>query len=165
MRSGKKWFTLPTVPSIRIVYATTSGHTEYVVKEIQQYAQAKWPQLSMELKRAETAASEDLSNVDLLILATSSWNTGNVEGQLNPHMFHFLMDIAKDVKLNGQKVAAIGLGDERYFYTCKAADHLEDYIKTHGGTLLQPTLRIINEPYGQEEKFHEWADTILHPTL
>ncbi len=113
------------------------------------------------MQRAESATPEDLLTDDLLILASSTWNTGNVEGQLNPHMHAFLTDRAKDVQLNGKNVAIIALGDERYRYTANAAMHLEEFVKTHGGKMIMPTLKIVNEPYGQEGKVTEWGKELL----
>ncbi len=75
-------------------------------------------------------------------------------------MHALLMERAAAADLKGKKTLAIGLGDARYRYTCKAADRLETFVNTHGGTLLAPALRIINEPYGQEETIRAWADTI-----
>jgi hypothetical protein len=44
------------------------------------------------------------------------------------------------------------LASSRYFYTARAADHLQHYIKVHQGRLIVPTLKITDEPYGQEEE-------------
>ena len=49
---------------------------------------------------------------------------GGMEGQLQPHMHEFLLKRAKDVDLKGKNVAVIALGDERYYYTARAGDHL-----------------------------------------
>ncbi len=144
---------------IQILYASTSGHTEYVVEQLAKFLQEK--KIGAEVLRAEKAQPEDLLKGDVLVLATSTWNTGNTEGQLNPHMYHYLLDIAKDVELKGKKIAVIGLGDERYHYTCRAADHMEKFVEAHGGELVQPTLRIVNEPYGQEAMIRTWGEGLL----
>jgi flavodoxin I len=146
------------VPSIHIVYASTSGHTEYVSGVVGQALREAG--MEVEIQCAEKTKAEDLLRGDVLILAASTWNTGNVEGQLNPHMFTLLLDRAKDVQLRGKKMALIALGDERYFYVANASKHLEAYASAHGGQQLLPTLKIINEPYGQEEKMREWADRL-----
>lgn len=112
-------------------------------------------------QRVELAKPEDLLKGDILILASSTWNTGGPEGQLNPHMHAFVHGLAKTADLKGKSVAVIGLGDERYFYTALAKEHLETFVKTHGGQLLEPSLTIINEPYGQEEKIKEWAKRLV----
>ncbi len=142
--------------SLHIIYASTSGHTEYVVDRL--LATVKGVQA--EKQRAELTKPEDLLRGDVLVLASSTWNTGGPEGQLNPHMFALLMDRAAQIDLAGKKVAVIGLGDARYHFTCAAAEHLETFVTSHGGTLIAPTLRIINEPYGQEKTVEKWAATL-----
>lgn len=111
--------------------------------------------------RAEEASTEDLSKGDVLLLASGTWNTGGREGQLNSHMHEFLLTRAKDVSLKGRRVACIGLGDSRYRYTAYAAVRLEEFVKAHGGTLLLPALRIVDEPYGQEKKIETWGKRLL----
>ena len=147
--------------SLHILYASTSGHTEFVVETLRDFLHARKPDLSVEVLRIEKAQAEDLTKGDVLILASSTWNTGGPEGQLNPHMHAFVTGRAKDAKLGGKTVAVIGLGDDRYHYTCRAAEHLENFVKGHGGKLLEPTLRIINEPYGQEDVVQEWGSGLL----
>jgi flavodoxin len=110
--------------------------------------------------RAELATPEDFSKADVLLLASPTWNTGNVEGQLNPHMDALLRDRAKDVRLNGQKILLVALGDKRYRYTANAATHMEEYVQTHGGTLLLPSFKFLNDPYGQESIVEEWIPSI-----
>lgn len=146
--------------SLHIIYASTSGHTEYVAEEVKKMLEEASSGIQVTLERVEIAKPEDLMKGDVLILASSTWNTGGPEGQLNPHMFSYLLGRAKDVQLAGKKVAVIGLGDHRYRYTAKAAAHLEDFVRSHGGTLLGPILRIVDEPYGQEAKIIEWTNQL-----
>ncbi len=143
--------------SLTIVYASTSGHTEYVVDVLIDVLGEKDKSMRVIKQRAELTKPEDFTKADVLLLASSTWNTGNVEGQLNPHMHDLLMVRAATADLAGKPVAAIGLGDERYFFTARAADRLTDYIKIHQGQLLLPTLKVVNEPYGQEDKVRTWA--------
>lgn len=147
--------------SLHILYASTSGHTEFVVETLRNFLKARMPKLDIDVVRIEKAGAEDLAKGDVLLLASSTWNTGGPEGQLNPHMHAFVTGRAKDAKFGGKSVAVIGLGDDRYHYTCRAAEHLETYVKTHGGKLIEPTLRIINEPYGQEDAIQEWGVMLL----
>lgn len=146
------------MPTLQILYASTSGHTEHVIETI---AAALPSDIDVEIQRAEVAKPEDLLQGDVLLLASGTWNTGGVEGQMNPYMHRFLREHAAKIDLQGKKVLVVGLGDDRYRYTAHAADLLEEFVSTHGGSLLAPTLRVINEPYGQEEKVHVWVDAIL----
>ncbi len=125
------------------------------------FLKEKAPQISVRLLIAEQAAPEDLLHGDVLLLASGTWNTGSIEGQLNPHMHELLKKRAASVDLKGKKVAVVALGDERYYYTCRACDHLEQFVKERGGVLLCDSLRIINEPYGQEEKVKKWGEKLI----
>lgn len=150
--------------SVNIIYASTSGHTEYVIQVLEEHmrsCQVSGVSFQVNVKRAEAAGSGDLLTGDILVLASGTWNTGGVEGQLNPHMYEFLLGRAKDVHLKGKHVAIIALGDDRYFYTCRAGEHLRQFVQTHGGHVLEPPLLIVNEPYGQEEKIRAWGEKLL----
>ncbi|MBI5155814.1 flavodoxin domain-containing protein [Candidatus Peregrinibacteria bacterium] len=148
------------MPSLQIIAASTSGHTDYVVTNVTIFLKTKVPNVSVTVIRAEQAKAEDLLKGDVLLLASGTWNTGGSEGQMNPHMHAFLRERAADAKLKGKKVAIIGLGDARYRYTAKAKDLLEEFVKSHGGELLLPSLKIVNEPYGQEEAIKKWAQEL-----
>jgi len=142
---------------LHIIFASTSGHTAYVVDALIDSLKSTTPGWEIEETLAERAQPEDLLSGDVLLLASSTWNTGGIEGQLNPHMWALLYDRAKTLDLAGKPCACIGLGDHRYFYTARAADDLQHYVKAHHGRLVVPTLKIIDEPYGQEEAVRVWG--------
>jgi flavodoxin len=150
-----------TVPILHIVYASTSGHTAYVLETLTDFLKQEMRELVIKKQRAEQTKPEDLLDGDVLLLASSTWNTGGIEGQLNPHMHALLKERAKSQNLKGMKCALVGLGDDRYHYTVKALQHLHDFVETHKGTLLLPGLRIVNEPYGQEERVRAWGKELL----
>jgi flavodoxin I len=142
---------------LNIVFASTSGHTEYVVDALTESLKSIAPGWGIEEMMAEKAEPQDLLSGDILLLASATWNTGGIEGQLNPHMWGLLHDKAEILDLTGKPCACIGLGDHRYFYTARAADHLQHYVTAHHGRLIVPTLKIVDEPYGQEEAIRAWG--------
>jgi flavodoxin len=146
---------------LHVVFASTSGHTEYVVEALIDSLRSIIPGWKIEKTMAEKAQPQDLLRGDVLLLACATWNTGGIEGQLNPHMWLLLHDKAKTLDLAGKPCACIGLGDHRYFYTARAADHLQRYVKAHHGRLIVPTLKIIDEPYGQEEAVRVWGKQLV----
>jgi flavodoxin I len=146
---------------LHIVFASTSGHTEYVVDALIDSLKSIVPGWEIEETMAEKAQPQDLLSGDVLLLASATWNTGGIEGQLNPHMSVLLQEKAKTLDLAGKPCACIGLGDHRYFYTARAADRLQHYVKAHHGRLIVPTLRIIDEPYGQEETVRVWGKQLV----
>lgn len=119
---------------------------------------AVWP--GAESIRVELAKVEDLQKGDVLCLASSTWNTGGIEGQINPYMHRYLKEQVKDADLQGRRVVLISLGDHRYHYTCGSADHMKEFVETHGGVVVEPMLKIVNEPYGQEEAVKKWVKEI-----
>src|SRR5260370_41739525 len=80
---------------LRIVFASTSGHTEYVVDALIKSLKGIAPGWEMEKTMAEKTQPQDLLRGDILLLAAATWNTGGTEGQLNPHMWRLLLDKAK----------------------------------------------------------------------
>ncbi len=145
---------------IFLSYASTAGHTEYVTDILMNFLQDVGG-VTVERKRAEICVPEDLLKGDVLVLASGTWNTGGVEGQLNPYMHRLLKEQASKTDLKGKKIACIALGDERYHYTAEARVHLEEFVRTHNGTLLMDSLVIVNEPYGQEKAVREWGREFL----
>jgi flavodoxin I len=146
---------------VHIVFASTSGHTEYVVKALVESLNSTAPGWTIEETMAERVQPQDLLKGDILLLACSTWNTGGIEGQLNPHMWSLLRDKAQTLDLVGKPCACIGLGDRRYFYRARAAEHLQQYVKEHHGRLIIPPLEIIDEPYGQEEAVRVWGRQLV----
>lgn len=143
--------------TISVIYSTATGHTEHVVNVLITELTKTLPAIRITQQRAEVTKPEDLRKSDVLILACGSWNTGNIEGQLSPYMHDLLIVRASAEDLKGIHAAAIGLGDERYYFTARAAEKLTDYLTDHGATVLLPTLKIINDPFGQEKKVTAWA--------
>lgn len=153
-------YTAP-VPSLRIIFASTSGHTEFVIDTLIERILECAKDIAVHKQRSEEAAGEDLTKDDVLLLASGTWNTGSVEGQLNPHMHELLLKKTTNVDLKKTPCAVIALGDDRYFYTARANEHLSRFIIDHGGRQLLPALTIINEPYGQEDRIRHFADELV----
>ena len=150
-----------SVTSLHIIYASTSGHTEYVVDTLMAYLKEKAANLEITKQAAEQASPGDLLRGNLLILASGTWNTGGVEGQMNPHMHEFLLKRAATADLKGRRVSIIALGDERYYYTSRAGEHLRSFVQSHGGVIAGDPLVVVNEPYGQEIRIHKWGSQLV----
>lgn len=142
-------------------YSSTSGHTEYVCQVCANHISKKKRSFDCELKLIETVTKKDVDAADIVLLASGTWNTEGIEGQLNPYMHRFVHKDFADYDFKNRPVLIIGCGDARYKYTCRAAQYLEEYVWSHNATHIEPTLRVINEPYGQEQQFIDWCDTIL----
>lgn len=158
---GSPAFSLLSVPSLHIVFTTSTGHTEYVVEALAAFLAARAPKLTVERQLAETAEPADLLRGDVLLLACGTWNTGGTEGQLHPRMSSLLQERAQSSDLQKKPCTFIALGDDRYIYTARAAEHLTQFIAQHNGVLCADPLVIVNEPYGQEERIEKWGEKLL----
>ena len=147
--------------TLHIIYASTSGNTEYVVDELIDYIRRTMPEIKIERQRAELAHPKDLLRGDVLILGSGTWNTGGSEGQLSMYMDALLRDRAKDLDLQGRFITFISLGDDRYYFRTRCTEHFLRFQREHNGTLFVPPLVMVNEPYGQEDKIHRWAEKLL----
>lgn len=147
--------------SIHFIYASTSGHTEYVVDILARYLEENAPAITVEKQRAEMAKGEDLLRGDVLILGSGTWNTGGIEGQLNMYLQRLLHERATNLDLQEKPMTCISLGDERYYYTTRCTEHLLRFIREHGAKIFIPPLVLVNEPYGQEEKIRKWGRKLI----
>ncbi len=144
--------------SISIIYASTSGHTEYVMQILGDALREAGQEVTT--TRCEKAMAADLTKGDLTILACGTWNADGVEGQLNPHMRAFF-DRVKEADVSRTTLAIVGLGDARYRYTGRCIEHLQKFRMAKKAAQLLPPLLIVNEPYGQEERVRGWAQKVI----
>lgn len=152
--------TASSMTRLHIIYASVSGHTEYVVEVLEKLLKEK-RNVSVEKQRAEQSEVEDLLRGDVLLLACGTWNTGGIEGQLSPFMHTLLKEKATNIDLQRKNVAFISLGDSRYYFTTRCTEHFQQFRKEHNGQQLLSPLIILNEPYGQEERVIQWGEKLL----
>ncbi len=148
------------MPSLTIIYSSTSGHTEYVVETLAAFFATASPSIHVKKLKTELASPQDLTHADLLILASGTWNYGGREGQLNETMHRFLFEPSERVSLSGKRIAFISLGDDRYYHTTRCTEQFMRFLKSSGATMALIPLIIVNEPYGQEEKIRKWGEKI-----
>lgn len=147
--------------SLTIIYATSSGHTSYVIDTLVSVLSEKAKNCRVIRQRAEVTTIEDVHSAESILFACGTWNTGNTEGQLNPFMHQLLHETLKDCDLAEKPATAIGLGSDAYYFTARSADLLVEFITDHHGSVMLPPLKIINEPYGQESKIALWAEELI----
>jgi len=156
---GSHLFFLELTMMIHVIFTTSTGNTEHVIGVLRKHFDDKG--IKVTTQRAEEAQPEDLLKADVLILACGTWNTGGSEGQLHMRMDAFLNGRAKDIDLNGKQVGLISLGDERFYFTGRATEHLIQFVMNHNGKVLGSPLLIMNDPIGQEEKVQKWGEKLL----
>jgi flavodoxin I len=146
------------MPTLRIVYSSTSGHTEYVCDILIAHLKEKKAPVEIVMTHVEQSKPEHLLDCDYLLLASSTWDP--TEGLWPPDFRAFIKE-AKEIDLMGKPTCVIGLGDSRYRNTCKATAHLMQFAREHGGKNLLAPLPIVNEPYEQDETVRKWGDKLL----
>ncbi len=147
--------------TLTIIEASTSGHTTFVLDEIVKILTKELPDLHMKRYRAETVTVEDVQESNALLFGSGTWNTGGIEGQLNPYMHELLFERLKNVRLE-KPMAFVSLGDDRYYFTTRCTEHFLKFQKLTGGESLAMPLIIVNEPYDQTVRIQTWAKKLAN---
>ena len=114
-----------------VVYASETGNTESVAEEVVKGLEEAG--LDVTLKDAEDSDAEELSEYDLVLLASSTW--GEEEKELHESIVDFYEDL-NDINFSGKPAAAFGCGDTGYTHFCGAVDLLEERLEERGAKLL-----------------------------
>jgi flavodoxin I len=123
---------------ILLLYSTNSGSTFTVGQIIQEILSEKF---AVEMQNAVEFKPEDIKKYDTVILGSPSWLSRGEEGMPTETMLK-LLDVWKGQKFSNKKFAVYGCGDDGFATFCGAVGHLEDFIKSVGGTFLIPSLRL-----------------------
>ncbi len=118
--------------------------------------------LTVELHRAERTNPEIVANNQLFLLATSTWE----HGQLNP-FFKKIFDALKTMDCSGKTAIFVGLGDTRYepVLFCGGMETLRERWLAQHGSELGDRLKINGEPHALlDTTVTDWAHT-MHSLL
>ena len=146
------------LPAIHIVYASTSGNVEAVMEKVAATLQEyHYP---VTLHRAEQTKVDVFNLTDIFILATSTWE----HGEINPFWNRLLKEM-EAVDLSGKNAGFVGLGDKRYepVLFCNGMEILRhEFITRGGGEIFEP-LKINGEPYNLlDTVVKEWAYNFIY---
>ena len=138
---------------IHIIYASTSGNTERVVETIGEILKDKG--LNVYYHRAEITPVEIIKDNGLFILATSTWE----HGELNPYFKKLLGEI-KALNLEGKKAGLVGCGDTRYepVLFCEGMEILRRAFLENKGEEIYTALKINGDPNNDLDKVKQWAE-------
>lgn len=131
---------------ILIAYATNSGGTLTASEFIQESLKTK--NFEVALKDIRGVKKDTLTEYDLVIFGSPSWNYDNKEGQ--PHEF-FTKFMTENNELALKKVAVFGLGDTAYLRFCGAVDIILDFAKKNGAEIIAEPLRVDGFFFSQKE--------------
>ena len=144
---------------INIIYSSIGGNTLLVVQKISQLLEQNTvTPISLNLFRVDNCNPEVVSDCDCVILASPTYGQGSLEA----HFPSFLKQISS--KVATQKFAVVGLGDNHYYpeYLTESGAILETFIKTNGGVLLVPALRIGMPPIKFINKLvPKWVEKLM----
>ncbi len=140
--------------NVQIVFGSNGGNTKMVCEYVGQCLEDMGHRVKID--RCEHYPEDQLTGHDLLILACSTYE----HGQLEDHFKLAFWPRIQDVDLAGQKCAIIGLGDSKYDtdYNIESGRILQHYVETHNGDLIQASLMINKSPLSQlETTAKDWA--------
>ncbi|CAN2252101.1 flavodoxin [Bacillus vallismortis] len=131
---------------ILLVYATMSGNTEAMADLIEKGLQ----EAEAEADRYEVMDIDDaelFNDYDHIMMGTYTWGDGDL-----PDEFLDLAEDMDEIDFSGKTCAVFGSGDTAYEFFCGAVDTLEAKIKERGGEIVLPSVKIENNPEGEEEE-------------
>ncbi|MCY8894769.1 flavodoxin [Bacillus spizizenii] len=131
---------------ILLVYATMSGNTEAMADLIEKGLQ----EAEVEADRFEAMDIDNaqlFNDYDHIIMGTYTWGDGDL-----PDEFLDLAEDMDEIDFSGKTCAVFGSGDMAYEFFCGAVDTLEAKIKERGGEIVLPSVKIENNPEGEEEE-------------
>lgn len=143
---------------INIIYASTSGNVEAVCEKVNELLNSAGH--TAILHRAEKTEMGTLINSEFLILATSTWE----HGELNP-FFKNLYDSMSESDLSKNRAAFIGLGDKRYepVLFCEAIEILKRRFIERNGIEVGETLKINGEPFKfLDTEVTDWTKSLIN---
>lgn len=143
--------------NVQIVFGSNGGNTKLVCEYVG--AQLEQDGHVVKIDRCEHFPEGNLMGHDLLVLACSTYE----HGQLEDHFKHSFWPRIQDVDLKRQRCAVIGLGDSKYDtdYNIESGRILQHYVETHNGELIVKSLMINRSPLPQlENTVNQWAENL-----
>jgi flavodoxin len=136
---------------ILIVYGTASGNTQWVVKYVaESLVEMKF---DVKVERCEVSNPSSISEYDLIILASPTYNVGKLQENFEEYYNEFIK-----LKFPLKKFALIALGNSKmYDIFGGAKDYLEKGVKQVEGELILPTLMIDGGVYEREEEWKNYG--------
>jgi len=144
--------------NIQIVFGSNGGNTKMVCEYVQMLLEEAGH--NVKIDRCEHYPEDQLVGHDLLILACSTYE----HGQLEDHFKRAFWPRIQAIDLAGQKCAVIGLGDSKYDtdYNIESGRILQTYVETHNGELVTENLMINKSPLPQlETKVQDWTEKLI----
>ncbi len=143
---------------LKIIYASVTGNTESVARYVYKKMQELYTIDDIEIVSADEVDVSIFNKEDIFIVATSTWNLG----QMNQYLEGLYAQI-EDSDLSEVKMAFIGLGDKVYGeeYFCRSMKDFRERAVEKGAKELVDALIIDGDPEPVSEKgVDEWVDDL-----
>ncbi len=141
-----------------LIYGSTTGNTETVSERVKGHLEEAGHEVDM--KNVLEASASDLNGPEVIIMASSTWNDGELQDDFVP--FHLELE-ASPPDLSGKKGAAFGCGESVYEQFCTAVNTLEKSLADWGAEILLPGLKVDGYPDEEEniQQIDDWSQKLL----
>lgn len=104
-----------------ILYGSNEGNTKSVAEKVKNI-------LNIDALNISDTNEEEISNLDFIIFATSTWGTGDLSDDWEDNI-----EKLKEIDLSNKKIAFLGLGDQYTYGStfCDALNLIYEEIKHH----------------------------------
>lgn len=140
-----------------IVYATNGGNTALLSQFVQAGLEKSGYQVTR--KNVKETSIDELANYDLVVLGSSTWDEGKLQGRLHVDMRPFVEQL-KNYDFAGKPVAVFGLGHYSYTFTCNAAKLLTEAVEGSHGRLVTEPFKVDDVVDLFTDSAEEWASQI-----
>lgn len=145
---------------VLIVYATHTGSTMYVARELQEVLAS---QHKVVLKTAADASIDDLQAAEAILVGSSSWDWQGNRGYPLAEMMAFL-DRVEGFDYLGKKMALFGCGDRDFEHFCGALDVIGKRLAMSRAEFMVEPLRLnqyFMDEFGNQNLVKQWAQAVL----
>jgi len=136
-----------------VIFGSTTGNTEEVANYVTNGLKGAGHEVT--LKNVIDAKPSELSEYELIVLGTSTWNEGELQDDFIP--FHEEMT---GVDLAGKKAAVFGCGESIYEHFCTGVDTLEAKLKELGAEIVATSFKVDGDIGEYLSKAQQWASSI-----
>lgn len=142
--------------NIVILYASLTGHTEYIADQIKIYLSC----LGYKAACFDVENINEIPSCDLLLFGCSTYHSGD----LNPIAEKFLEKLTKErMSIPSTKVAVFGLGESIYPEFCASTELATEFFESQKCQVIKPDLKIdmLQPQYENQREIESWIDNVL----
>ena len=136
-----------------IIYGSKRGRTASMASVIAEELEKH--EIQVVLKDVFEARPYELNDYKYIILGCSTWSDGDLAADFID--FEREMD---DLNLKGHSCAVFGSGSTRFRFFCEAVNILEAKLRSLGGRMVLPSLKVNEMAGNSEEESRAWAEVL-----